>query len=222
MRFYPSNGGSCTIPAMSPDDLRGLRRRFRLTQVQFADRLGVSPALVASLECGRRRITERQVREIDRIFGNVYKQQPRFLANTVVSLVQKTSSSQRSGGTADKPATASGQRHKKSLTLVDLFRGFAGSAPARVTKPASGTVLPSISASAPMPVSKPVQAGQPNTAAVSNPTSVPRSVPVATWSTCTWRDLNVGLCGGLTPQGMLYCALHMTLAMIEGRPTRRR
>jgi hypothetical protein len=26
----------------------------------------------------------------------------------------------------------------------------------------------------------------------------------------------------LTPQGMLYCALHMTLAMIEGRPTRRR
>src|SRR6516225_216460 len=101
---------NCTIRGVSPEDLRHLRRRFRLTQVQFADRLGVSPALVASLECGRRRITERQVREIDRIFGNVYKQQPRFLANTVVSLVQKTSSSQRSGGTADKPATASGQR----------------------------------------------------------------------------------------------------------------
>ena len=59
------------------------------------------------------------------------------------------------------------------------------------------------------------------TTRVSNPASVPRPVPAVTWSTCTWRDREVGLCEGLTPQGMLYCAVHMALAMIEGRPTRR-
>ena len=196
---------------MLPEDLRHLRRRFRLTQVQFAYRLGVSPALVASLECGRRRIIECHVREIDRIFGDVYKRQPVLVQNTVAPVVQKTRSSRRSSRAADKPATASAQRHKRSLTLVDLFRGFAGIPPARAP-----------SASAPKLVSRCVQADQPATGPVSKPASVPRPVPVVAWSTCTWRDPGVGLYGGLTPQGMLYCALHMTLAMIEGRPTRRR
>ena len=75
---------------MSPDDLRHLRRRFRLTQVQFANRLGVSPALVASLECGRRRIIERHVREIDRIFGDdMYGRQPVLVQNTVAPVVKR-------------------------------------------------------------------------------------------------------------------------------------
>ena len=125
---------------MSPGDLRHLRRQLRLTQIQFAHRLGVSPALVTSLECGRRRITERRVEEITKLFNhNLYKRRP-------------------------------------------------------------------------VPVQK-VQ--------VSNPASVPGLVPAVRWSTCTWRDPEVGLCGGLAPQGMLYCAVHMALAMIEGRPTRR-
>jgi transcriptional regulator with XRE-family HTH domain len=158
---------------MSPEDLRRLRRRLPLTQVQFADRVGVSPALIASLECGRRRITERRVREIARIFGD------------------------------------------------DLYGELTGSTPVRAVEPASRPVLPPIAA-APTRVSKSVQAGQPAAAPVSNPASVPRPVPVVTWSACTWRDPEVGLCGGLTPQGMLYCALHMALAMIEGRPTRHR
>lgn len=157
---------------MSPEDLRRLRRRLRLTQVQFADRVGVSPALIASLECGRRRITERRVREIARIFGD------------------------------------------------DLYGELIGSTPVRAVEPASRPVLPLIAA-APTRVSKSVQAGQPAAAPVSNPASVPRPVPVVTWSTCTWRDPGVGLCGGLTPLGMLFCAEHMALAMIEGRPTHR-
>jgi transcriptional regulator with XRE-family HTH domain len=177
---------------MSPEDLRHLRHRFRLTQVQFADRLGVSPALVASLECGRRRITERHVREIHRIFGDdVYRRQPVPVQNTVA-------------------ATASARRRKRSLTLVDLFRGFTGTPPARVP-----------SASAPKLVSKSVHADQPATVPASTPLSVLRPL-VVTWSRCTWRDPEFGLCGGLTPQGMLYCAVHMTLALIEGSPTRRR
>ena len=202
---------------MSPEDLRHLCRRLRLTQVQFADCLGVSPALVASLECGRRRITERRVAEIGRTFGDdVYRRQPVPVQNTVAPVVQKTGSSRRTSRAADKPATASAQRHKRSLTLVDLFRGFTGTPPARVLKPASG-----ISRSAPKPVSKSAQAEQPATVPVSNPASVPRPLPVVAWSKCTWRDPEVGLCGGLTPQGMLYCAVHMGLATIEGRPTRR-
>jgi transcriptional regulator with XRE-family HTH domain len=168
----PSTGGKSHNSRMSPEDLRRLRRRLCLTQVQFADRSGVSPALIASLECGRRRITERRVREIARLFGD------------------------------------------------DLYGELTGSTPVRAVEPASGPVLPPISASAPKFVSKPVQVAQPATAPVSNPASVPRPAPVVTWSTCAWRDPGVGLCGGLTPQGMLYCAQHMALAMIEGRPTR--
>ena len=218
----PSSGGSCTVPVMLPEDLRHLRRRFRLTQVQFADRLGVSPALVASLECGRRRITERHVREIHRIFGDdVYRRQPVPVQNTVAPVVQKTGSSRRTSRAADKPATASAQRHKRSLTLVDLFRGFTGTPPARVLRPASGP-FPLISAPAPRLISKSAEADRPARVPVSNQASVPRPVPLVAWSTCTWRDPEVGLCGRLTPQGMLYCALHMTLAMIEGPPTRRR
>jgi transcriptional regulator with XRE-family HTH domain len=157
---------------MSPEDLRRLRRRLRLTQVQFADRLGVSPALIASLECGRRRITECRVREIARVFGD------------------------------------------------GLYGELTGTTtPVRAVEPASGPLSP-ISASAPTRVSKSVQASQPATALASNP--VPRPVPVVTWSRCTWQDPGFGLCEGLTPQGMLYCAVHMVLAMIEGRPTRRR
>jgi transcriptional regulator with XRE-family HTH domain len=135
---------------MSPEDLRHLRRQLRLTQIEFAHRVGVSPALVASLECGRRRVTECCVRKIASVFGhNLYKRLPVPGQNTLV------------------------------------------------------------------------QTEQPATTPVSNPASVPRLVPV-TWSACTWRDPKVGLCEGLTPQGMLYCAVHMALAMIGGCPTRHR
>ena len=208
---------------MSPEDLCHLRRRLRLTQVQFAQRLGVSPALVTSLECGPRRITERRVREIARVFGdNLYERQHVLVQNTVPSVVQKTGSPRRFDRAADKPASKPAQPLGRSLTLVDLYRGFIGATPARVPKPASGpAALPSISASEPKLVSKPVQAAQPAPAPVSNPASVPRPLPVVAWSKCTWRDPEVGLCGGLTPQGMLYCAVHMGLATIEGRPTRR-
>lgn len=206
---------------MSPEDLRHLRRRLRLTQVQFAARLGVSPALVASLECGRRRLTNGRAEEIARLFGgNLYRRQPAAVQNTVESIVHKTASSQRLGRAAERPATASAQRLGNPLALVDLFRGFTRAV--RVTKPASGPALPPSSASAPRLVSKSVQAEPHPKAPVSNPASAPRPLPVVAWSRCTWRDPKFGLCGGLTPQGMLYCAVHMTLAMIEGRQTRRR
>jgi transcriptional regulator with XRE-family HTH domain len=206
---------------MSPEDLRHLRRRLKLTQIQFAHRLGVSPALVASLECGRRRITERRVRGIARVFGdNLYERQHVLVQNTVPSVVQKTGSPRRFDRAADRPASKPAQPLGRSLTLVDWYRELL--APARVREPASGgPVLPPISGSEPTPVSKSVQTEQPATTPVSNPVaSVPRPVPAVTWSTCTWRDPEVGLCGGLTPQGMLYCAYHMAFAMIEGRPTR--
>jgi transcriptional regulator with XRE-family HTH domain len=208
---------NCTIQGMSPEDLHNLRRRLRLTQVQFADRLGISPALVASLECGRRRITERHVREIARISGgNVYEPPPILAQNAVAPVVQKTGSSQRSYRVADRPA----ERRERSLTLADLLRRFAEAAPVRVTKPASSLALPAVFASAPKLVPKSVQAEQPAAAAVSNPASGLRPAQAVAWSKCTWRDPEVGLCAGLTPQGMLYCAVHMALAMIEGRPTR--
>jgi transcriptional regulator with XRE-family HTH domain len=130
---------------MSPEDLRHLRRRLRLTQVQFADCLGVSPALVVSLECGRRRITERHVREIDRIFGDdLRKWQPAQFDRAAARLT-----------------AASGQRLGRSLTLGDLFSEFADATPVRVLHPTSGPGLPPIFASAPKFVSKPVQVAQP-------------------------------------------------------------
>jgi transcriptional regulator with XRE-family HTH domain len=209
---------------MSPEELRHLRRRLRLTQVQFAHRLGVSPALVTSLECGRRRITERRVREIARVFGdNLYKRPPVLVQNTVPSVVQKTGSPRQFDRAADRPASEPAQPLGRSLTLVDLYRELTGTAPVRAAAPTSGgPVLPPIAASAPTSVSKSVQTEQPATTPVSNPASVLRPVPAVTGSRCTWRDLEVAPCGALTPQGMLYCAVHMALAMIEGRPTRRR
>jgi hypothetical protein len=184
--------------------------------------LGVSPALIASLECGRRRITKRRAEEIARLFGgNLYRRQPAAVQNTVTSILHKTASSQRLGRAAERPTTALAQRLGNPPTLVDLLRGFTGAAPVRVTKPASGPALPPSSASAPGLVSESVQAEPHSKAPVSNPASAPRPLPVVAWSKCTWRDPEFGLCDGLTPQGMLYCAVHMTLAMIEGRPTRR-
>ena len=164
---------------MSPDDLQRLRRRFGLTQVQFADLLGISPALVASLECGRRRITEQRIREIAGLFeGELYK--PRLVAR-----VQGPGSSRRINTGGHRPAIA--PAHSRSAS-----------------------------------VSKAVQVRQPARPAVSRPTAGPVLPPVVTWSTCRWQDPTVGLCGASTPQGMLYCAVHMALALIGGRPTRTR
>jgi transcriptional regulator with XRE-family HTH domain len=137
---------------MSPDDLQRLRRGLRLTQVQFADRLGVSAALVVSMECGRRRITESRAEQIARLFGGgLYKRQ-----------------------------AAAGQ-HAVATTAYNH--------------------TPSLP-QAPAPIPK------------------TRAGPMVLWAKCTWREPEGGVCGGLTPQGMLYCALHMALALIEGRPTR--
>ena len=54
---------------MSPDDLRDLRRRTCMTQAELAKSWGVSLSLVASLECGRRRITGRSRGELLRVFA---------------------------------------------------------------------------------------------------------------------------------------------------------
>jgi transcriptional regulator with XRE-family HTH domain len=163
---------------MSPDDLQRLRRRFGLTQVQFADLLGISPALVASLECGRRRITERRIREIARLFeGELYNSRP-------VPLVQGPGSLPRVNG-SDRPAIA--PPPSRSATASSFVQPWQPASPA-ISRRALGPVLP----------------------------------PVVTWSTCRWRDPTAGPCGASTPQGMLYCAVHMAIALIEGRPTRTR
>ena len=54
---------------MSPDELHMLRRRLRLTQAQFAERLGVSKSLIESVELGRRRLTEAREQDIARLIG---------------------------------------------------------------------------------------------------------------------------------------------------------
>jgi hypothetical protein len=53
---------------MSPEELRILRRRLRLTQGQFAKCWGVSTSLVTSIELGRCRFTERRQQEVALIF----------------------------------------------------------------------------------------------------------------------------------------------------------
>jgi DNA-binding transcriptional regulator YiaG len=49
---------------MSPEELHILRRRRRLTQAQFAERVGMSKDFVKSLETGRRQLSEHWEQEI--------------------------------------------------------------------------------------------------------------------------------------------------------------
>jgi transcriptional regulator with XRE-family HTH domain len=198
--------GICTSDyEMSPHELRQLRRRLGMTQADFAERWGVSTSLVTSLEVGRRKITARSRREIAQIFADESGRAP---------IVQKTApvvgSHRRSPRAAPHIA--------RSKTLLDLLRGLTDTPTPRLANSVSGPVSTRTSAWGSKTASKFVQSVQPASAPVSNPATV----PIVAWSKCTWRDPEVGLCGALTPQGMLYCALHMTLAMIEGRPTRRR
>jgi DNA-binding XRE family transcriptional regulator len=57
-------------PAMA---LRGLRVKEDITQVELAERLGISQNMVSSMESGKRAITAKMARRIEQEFGVTYK-----------------------------------------------------------------------------------------------------------------------------------------------------
>jgi DNA-binding XRE family transcriptional regulator len=57
-------------PAMA---LRGLRVKEDITQVELAERLGISQNMISSMESGKRAITAKMARRIEQEFGVTYK-----------------------------------------------------------------------------------------------------------------------------------------------------
>ena len=57
-------------PAMA---LRGLRVKEDITQVELAKKLGISQNMVSSMESGKRSITAKMARRIEKEFGVTYK-----------------------------------------------------------------------------------------------------------------------------------------------------
>jgi len=53
--------------------LRGLRVKEDITQAELAERLGISQNMVSSMESGKRSITAKMAKRIEKEYGVTYK-----------------------------------------------------------------------------------------------------------------------------------------------------
>jgi transcriptional regulator with XRE-family HTH domain len=53
-------------------DIKKIRSKHGMTQVEFARAIGVSTMLVSMMECGSKSITQRTLKKIARAFGETF------------------------------------------------------------------------------------------------------------------------------------------------------